>query len=87
MLLRGKLGPGSFGKSGQRPARAGDDRGKRRRWGRGTGEEKVWGRNEGEEMVGVRVWGVHGASYSVLRVWTQPGRVVKLDLSFATQPG
>jgi hypothetical protein len=62
---------------------------------RPTGKEKAWAENglegrmgemSGRESCG---WGSGGrrASYSVLRVWSQPGRGVKLDSSFSPQPG
>jgi hypothetical protein len=37
--------------------------------------------------VRVGFWGCHGTSLQCLRVWSQPSRVVKLDLSFAIGPG
>jgi hypothetical protein len=42
-----------------------------------------WGKNEREKDVGLRVWG-RGATLQCFAGCTQPGRVVKLDLSFST---
>jgi hypothetical protein len=50
------------------------------------GERGRWG-NEGEKEMGVKVWGVHGVSYSVCGMSSAWASCEKLDLSFATQPG
>jgi hypothetical protein len=45
------------------------------------------GENEGERGVRVGVWGCPRGRNSVLRVWSEPGRVEKLESSFSPRPG
>jgi hypothetical protein len=56
------------------------------RKGESTGG-RAMGKMRGRERCEWGSGGATGPVYSVLRVWSQPSRVVKLDLSFAIGPG